>query len=122
MDVLGYNIANANDPTYKRQRMVMVEGAVLAASQERPLLGLLRLALVSAQVTSSAFVTLIENRLREATQSASNWNYRQSAMTQLEATIGEPSDTGLQNDLDNFWASWQKVATEPESIRSEVPF
>ncbi|MCX6345965.1 MAG: flagellar hook-associated protein FlgK [Armatimonadetes bacterium] len=117
MDVLGYNIANANDPTYKRQRMVLVEGSVLAASQE------------ASPIGSSAFGTgvgsgdiervrepLIENRLRMATQSGANWNYRQKTMSQLEATIGEPSDTGLQNDLDNFWASWQKVATSPESI------
>ena len=39
MDVLGYNIAHANDPTYKRQRVVMVENAVLSQSQEASSIG-----------------------------------------------------------------------------------
>jgi len=117
MDVLGYNIANANDPTYKRQRLVLTEGQFLAQSQEANPIG------------SSAFGSgvnsgdierirdpLIENRLRQAMTASANWNYRQSAMSELESTIGEPSDTGLQNDLDNFWSSWQKVATQPDSM------
>lgn len=117
MDVLGYNIAHANDPTYKRQRMVLAEGAVLAQSSE------------SSSLSASAFGggvncgdvqrirdALVENRLVNATQASANWEYRSSTMSQLEAAIGEPSDTGLQADLDNFWNSWQKVATTPDSL------
>ena len=117
MDVLGYNIANANDPTYKRQRTVSVEGMVLAQSQE------------SSPGGSSAFGSgvrsgdierirdvLIENRLRQATQASSSWDYKAQTMSQLEATLGEPSDNGLQADLDNFWNAWDKVATTPDSL------
>lgn len=117
MDVLGYNIAHANDPTYKRQRMVLVEGSVLAQSQEADPLGTTAFGTgVGAGDIERIREPLIENRLREANTSSANWEYRQRTMSQLEAAIGEPSDTGLQNDLDNFWASWQKVATAPESI------
>ncbi|MBK5106328.1 MAG: flagellar hook-associated protein FlgK [Burkholderiales bacterium] len=59
---------------------------------------------------------LIENRLRLATQSSGEWDFMANAMAQLEATLGEPSDTGLQTDLDRFWAAWQKVATSPDSL------
>lgn len=117
MDVLGYNIAHANDPTYKRQRMVLVEGSVLAQSQEADPLGTTAFGTgVSSGDIERIREPLIENRLREANTTSATWEYRQKTMSQLEATIGEPSDTGLQNDLDNFWASWQKVATEPESV------
>ena len=74
MDVLGYNIANANDPTYKRQRLVLTEGQFLAQSQEANPIG------------SSAFGSgvnsgdierirdpLIENRLRQAMTASANW-------------------------------------------------
>jgi len=117
MDVLGYNIANANDPTYKRQRLVMVEGSVLAQSQEASSLGV---SSIGSGVNSGDIErvrdSLIENRLRQAGTASANWSYRQSTLSQLEAAIGEPSDTGLQTDLDNFWASWQKVATSPDSM------
>jgi flagellar hook-associated protein 1 FlgK len=123
MDILGYNIAHANDPTYKRQRLVVVEGTVPAQSQEASPLGASPFGTgVATGDVERIRDTLIENRLRTATQSTSNWQYKSQAMKQLESTIGEPSDSGLQTYLDNFWASWQKVATSPESqpIRSAL--
>lgn len=117
LDILGYNIAHANDPTYKRQRIVMSENAILAQSQEAFTLQSSAFgAGVSAGDVERIRDTLIENRIRLATQATADWQYRSQSMAQLEATIGEPSDSGLQNDLDNFWASWQKVATTPESL------
>ncbi|MCL5105762.1 MAG: flagellar hook-associated protein FlgK [Armatimonadetes bacterium] len=117
MDVLGYNIAHANDPTYKRQRMVMVEGSVLAQSQESSPIGGTPFGTgVGSGDIERIRDTLIENRLRDATQASANWEFKKNTLSQIETAIGEPSDTGLQNDLDNFWASWQKVATSPESM------
>ncbi len=117
MDILGYNIAHANDPTYKRQRIVMSENAVLAQSQEASSIGASPFgAGVSAGDVERIRDTLIENRLRLATQASADWEYRTKTMQQLESTIGEPSDSGLQADLDQFWSSWQKVATTPDSI------
>lgn len=117
MDVLGYNIAHANDPTYKRQRMVMVEGMVLAQSQEASPLGTSPFGSgVGSGDIERVRDTLIENRLRHAMQASADWEFRSNTLAQLEAAIGEPSDTGLQNDLDVFWSSWQKVATTPDSL------
>jgi len=96
---------------------VLVEGTVLAQSQEASALG------VSPFGTGAATGdverirdTLIENRIRVATQATSDWQYKAQAMKQLESTIGEPSDSGLQTDLDNFWNSWSKVATSPRDL------
>ncbi|MCX8052613.1 MAG: flagellar hook-associated protein FlgK [Armatimonadetes bacterium] len=117
MDILGYNVAHANDPTYKRQRLVLVEGAVLAQSQEASSIGVSPFGSgVMMGDVERVRNALIENRMRAATQACANWQYRSDAMKQLEATIAEPSDSGLQSDLDTFWASWQKVATSPESM------
>lgn len=123
MDVLAYNIANANDPTYKRQQTVQVEGAVLATSQEASPLGN---SAIGSGVTSGDVERivdrLIENRLRDATTKSAQWDYTQNTLSQLETMLGEPSDTGLQNDIDTFWNAWQTVANTPddESIRSSL--
>lgn len=116
MDVLGYNIAHANDPTYKRQRVVMQEGAVLAQAQD------------ASAVSNSPFGsgvssggierirdTLIENRLRQSLTTLAEWDYKSSSMSNIEAILSEPSDGGLQETLDEFWNSWQSVATTPDS-------
>jgi flagellar hook-associated protein 1 FlgK len=117
IEVLGYNVAHANDPTYKRQRVVFKEGSVLAQASEATLTGVSNLGTgVNAGDVQRIYDALIDNRLRNATQASAKWEYRYSALTQLEATIGEPSDTGLQNDLSKFWASWQKVADQPASL------
>lgn len=117
MDVVGYNIAHANDPTYKRQRLVMSEMAVLAQSQEANVLNNSPFgAGVSSQSIERIRDAIVENRVRMASQAAANWEYRAQVMRQLESVIGEPSDNGLQATLDQFWASWQKAAVTPESV------
>jgi flagellar hook-associated protein 1 FlgK len=117
MDILSQNIAHANDPSYKRQRLVMTEGMPLAQSQEANSVGT---SVMGSGVQSGAVQrvrdSLIENRLRLAGQSSAQYDYMTSTLHQLEAAIGEPSDTGLQTDLDKFWASWNKVATTPDSV------
>ncbi|MGQ9763853.1 MAG: flagellar hook-associated protein FlgK [Armatimonadota bacterium] len=117
MDILGYNIAHANDPTYKRQRLVLLEGAVLAQSQQSTALGI---SPFSGGVTAGDVVrvrdALVEKRLRITTQSASDWQYRAQTMRQIEAIFTEPGEGGLQGDLNRFWASWQKLASSPESL------
>lgn len=117
MDVLGYNIANANDPTYKRQRTLSVEGMVLAQSQESsPGGGSVFGSGVRSGDIERIRDVLVENRLRQSTQASSNWDYKAQTMVQLEAILGEPSDNGLQADLNRFWLSWDAVATTPDSL------
>ena len=123
MEVLGQNVAHANDPTYKRQRLVLSEGVPLAQSQEASVAAV---SVVGSGVRSGAIQrirdALIEHRVRLATESSAQWEFMANAMAQLEAPLGEPSDTGLQADLDQFWAAWHKVATSPDtlSIRSAL--
>jgi len=117
MDIIGYNVAHANDPTYKRQRIVMTETGILAQSQESSVLGTSPFGTgVATGDVMRIRDALIENRMRTATQACANWEYRSQTMRQLESTIGEPSDTGLQTDLDNFWNSWSKVSTSPQDL------
>ncbi len=77
MDILGYNVAHANDPTYKRQRMVAVEGMVLATSQEANPLGVNPFGTgVGSGDIERIKDNLIESRLRYATQAAANWEFK----------------------------------------------
>lgn len=117
MDILSQNIAHANDPSYKRQRLTMAEGMPLAQAQEANSVGT---TIIGSGVQTGAVQrvrdSLIENRLRLASESSARYDYMTSILHELQAAIGEPSDTGLQTDLDKFWDSWSNVANTPNSI------
>lgn len=116
MDVLSTNIAHANDPTYKRQRLVMSENLPLAAAQDSTGLGP---SLTGSGVRSTEIVrvrdALIENRLRTATSAGSQWEYMNGVLQEIQAHLSEPSDTGLGAELNQFWNEWQNVANSPDS-------
>lgn len=117
LDVLGHNIANASDTTYRRQRVVMSESAVMAQSQQASQISSSSIGTgVTSDYIERVYDSLIEGRLGEATTNSSYWNYFTSTLSEIEAIIGEPSDTGLQSALDNFWSSWEDVATNPDDI------
>lgn len=117
MDVLSQNIANANDPAYKRQRVVMSDGLPIAQPQEAGGSGGSSIGSgVQAGNVQRVRDGLIEHRLQQAGASSSQWDFMAKTMAQVEAALGEPSDTGLQADLQTFWDTWSKVATSPDSI------
>ncbi len=116
LSVVAKNIANANDPTYKRQRLTTTEGMPLAESQDGTVTGGLTIGSgVQTGEIQRVRNALIENRLVESGEASAEWEFMSTTMHQIEAVLGEPGDSGLQNELDQFWASWNDVATTPDS-------
>jgi flagellar hook-associated protein 1 FlgK len=115
MEVTGQNIANANTPGYTRQR------AELAAVG--PAAGVAALYATqhpngSVTVTGTTRLNdpMIDGRAR--TEHGDN-GYRQTTATVLssvETLFDEPSDTGLAEQLNDFWNSWAAVANNPGDL------
>jgi len=117
LDIVSQNIAHANDPTYKRQRLGLSEGLPIAQSQEATGTGATMISTgVQAGTVQRVRDSLIEHRLMQAGESSAQWQFMANSLSQIEAALAEPSDTGLQVDLNAFWASWNSVATTPESV------
>ncbi len=123
MDVISYNIANANDPTYKRQRVVMTENSASAQSPDAS-------AVDSSPSGSGASAgdiqrvldQLVDTQVQQSTQTSAEWSYKSQTMQQIQSILGEPSDTGLENSLDTFFNDWQNVANTPSdtSLRTTL--
>jgi len=45
---------------------------------------------------------------------------KQQMYARIEQVVNEPSDTGLQSQLDAFWASWGDVANRPDDLAART--
>lgn len=116
LNTTGHNIANTNTEGYSRQKV-----SLTAASAMAPY-GLIR-STESGQLGSGVEATSI-NRIRDSyldTQyryengSLGSLEIQYDTLSKLETVISEPSDTGLQTVINNFWDAWSDVSVDPSS-------
>ena len=114
LQVTGNNIANANTPGYIRQRPVFTP----APTQ---LIGDLPLGLgvqVDAIVQQSD--KFLSDRLRAAVSDLAGSESQEEAYIQLEALIGELTDTDISSSLTTFFGAINDILNQPEdrSVRN----
>jgi flagellar hook-associated protein 1 FlgK len=110
LQVVGNNIANANTPGYLRQELNLVT----APSQR---LGNLTIGLgVQVEGITQKIDQFLETRFRASISDLSNGETQESVYAELEAIVGELSDTDLSTSLSNFFNSVQDVLNQPESV------
>jgi flagellar hook-associated protein 1 FlgK len=102
------NVANAGRPAYSRQRVD------LTASLPETL----PVGQVGTGVTVAGIRRLrdqfLDQQFSKAQQALGEHEATQSTLTQIETLLGEPSDTGLQASLSQFFTSLRDVASYPE--------
>lgn len=110
LQVTGNNIANANTPGYIRQRAVFQP----ATTQ---LIGGLPLGLgVRVEGIVQQADRFLSERLRGAISDLSGSEAQEETYLQLEALIGELSDTDLSTSLSNFFNSINDILNQPEDL------
>jgi flagellar hook-associated protein 1 len=114
LDVVGQNIANANTPGYSRQRVD------LKSSQITPTPGLYTgptsvLNGVSITGTTRVKSDYLQAAASSALAKESALQSQATPLSNIEALTHEPSDTGLQASLDEFYTAWSHLATTPDS-------
>lgn len=113
LDVTGQNVANANTDGYSRQNVQQssISGnTVPAMFATNPSVGM------GVQVDD---VVRTRDMLLEAQKNAGHANSgalaaRDASMTQIQAAFREPTDSGLQNQMDTMFAGWGDVANNPQ--------
>ncbi|HXF99248.1 MAG TPA: flagellar hook-associated protein FlgK, partial [Bacteroidota bacterium] len=111
MNVTSHNIANATAPGYTRQRADLAATLPLRSVQ-----GLL----IGTGVTVEAIQRLrdrfIDTQYRQTNSSLGSANARYGVLSQVELSLGEPSENGLQAVLGRFFNSFQELASHPEEM------
>ncbi|WP_067473344.1 flagellar hook-associated protein FlgK [Actinomadura hibisca] len=119
LDVSGQNIANVNTDGYTRQRVDLssVGGsttpAVHATSNG-----------IGGGVTVNS-VTRVQDAFLQARAQieharSADLDGQAQVMARVEELFGEPSDTGLQSQLSDFWGAWHDVVNQPGTLAARA--
>lgn len=112
--VTGHNIANVNTPGYVRQQAMIKNGPVNTVLTRG---GLMQVGLgADIQEIRQIRNTFLDNMYRKENSALGYWETRQKTFIDLQAILGEPMESGLQNILNQFWDAWQELAKEPDSL------
>lgn len=119
MEVISQNIANVNTEGYSRRR---VEQAVIGRLGPMP-------AEVPREIEAGVHVTgvtrlrdaVLDNSYRSQAASVSGAQLRAEVAARAEEVMG-PLDSGLQDAMGEFWASWERLSASPQDLaaRQEV--
>ncbi len=123
LDVTGHNIANANTEGYTRQRAVMETTTPFAYPSFNRLYGSGQLGTgVTVQEVKRVRDDFIDSQVRQEINRAGEWEAKQNSLQKLEVIFNEPSESGLQSVLNQFWESWQELSKNPEleAVRATV--
>ncbi|BAU26556.1 flagellar hook-associated protein 1 FlgK [Aneurinibacillus soli] len=115
LNTTGHNISNANTEGYTRQRVNMEAMPAFpypSAVNNRS----------AGQVGTGVWVSSIE-RLRTAfldlqfrgeNKNAGEYGARTDTLEKIENILNEPTDSGLQKTMDDFWGAWQQLSANPK--------
>jgi flagellar hook-associated protein 1 FlgK len=113
LDVVGQNIANSGTTGYTRQRVSTAAAGSL--TQIGPLV--LSNAQVGQGVTVDGIARLgdviLDGRVRSSGATSGNLAVRSNALSSVEASLNEPSTTGISAQLNAFWSAWGDVSNRP---------
>ena len=121
LELTGQNVANANTEGYSRQRVrLQGEGGPVVPALQAAYDGVGNgVTVVDTQRLRDAFLearSVVERGADGALRA------RQAAYARLEGVLQEPSESGLQSQLDDFWSGWDDVANSPadSTARSQL--
>ena len=115
LQTTGHNIANANTEGYSRQRVSLV------ASNPYTLTGIGQLGTGVRISTIDRIVDpYVNKQLQGENSSLEMYKQKADVLGQLESIFNEPSDTGLNNSINEFYSSWTYLGSNPETLTSKT--
>ncbi|MBZ4686916.1 MAG: flgK [Clostridiales bacterium] len=112
LNVTSHNIANANTPGYTRQRANLESS--IPMSGLKPGTGQMGSGVEVGEIRRirDAFV---DYQIRNETSKLGKWESISETLEQIETVFMEPSETGFNDLLGQFWSDWQELSKFAES-------
>jgi flagellar hook-associated protein 1 FlgK len=110
VEITSNNIANVNTTGYSREQVNLLENAPVEVGNILFGTG------VNLGQTTSVRDSLLEQRLDQENQSASQLNSFLGAMNQVQSLFNETAGSGLQSPLTAFFNSLTQLSTDPSNV------
>jgi flagellar hook-associated protein 1 len=115
LDTTGENITNANTPDYEQQRVNLVESNPLTvaggAGGSPYQLG----TGVDATSITNVGSPYLDAAWRQQNANSNGATTMQTYMQQIQTSLNEPSATGINAQLSQFWSDWNSLSDNPTS-------
>jgi len=109
IQVVSNNIANASTPGYSRQRAILSSSSPLN----------LPFASIGTGVEMTGVTrqreVLLDGQFRRENGRSGYYALKEQLLGQVETVLAEPSDAGLSNTLDRFFAAYSDLGNDPTS-------
>lgn len=109
LTTIGQNVANAETPGYSRQEAVLNANTPVRMSYGMVGTG------VHVETVIRKRDVLLDEGYRQAAGKAGESELRHASLSNIEDILGEPTDAGLTNALDQYWNSWSDLTSTPGS-------
>ncbi|MBI5943489.1 MAG: flagellar hook-associated protein FlgK [Chloroflexi bacterium] len=117
LEITQHNIANASTPGYRRQSAILTASVPSSYGGSEFVNGPgMRGGGVAIAKIQRFNLEFFDGRFRTVSAETKNWEAQSEILTQLEATLAETSEDGLLPKLDQFWAGWQSLSSDPTNV------
>jgi flagellar hook-associated protein 1 FlgK len=107
LQIASQNMSNADTEGYSRQRVELTEAAATVYTFGSVGTG------VKIQAITRARDSVLDTAFRQGSAGAAAADTQNTALSQIQSILGEPSDTGLNAALDKFWSAWSDLSADP---------
>ena len=108
IDIIGHNIANANNPDYRRQ-IAHLETTTPISSAIGP-----RGTGVEVSRVESLYDRFLFRQVNHEQANQGMWESYAGGLDSVERVFSDLDDNGLSSQMAEFWGSWQDLANQPE--------
>jgi flagellar hook-associated protein 1 len=107
LSVIGANVANVNTPGYSRQRADMFAVGTVSVNGLSAQFG------VNVKQVSRIYDRYIESQLLQQQQATAYGDAMLQSLQNIEMILDDTNGGGINEQLDQFWASWEDLANNP---------
>jgi flagellar hook-associated protein 1 len=115
LDTTGQNITNANSPDYEEQTVNLVEAPSLVVAGSGADGAMQVGEGVDAAGIGNAGDPYLDAAWRQQNATSNGATTTQTYLQQIDTALNEPSTTGINAQLSQFWSDWNELADNPNS-------
>ncbi|MEA3544851.1 MAG: flagellar hook-associated protein FlgK, partial [Thermodesulfobacteriota bacterium] len=111
IEVVGHNIANANNPDYRRQQAILKTTETITTGNLGAMGTGVQVSRIEAHYDRFLFRQVVHERSNQGM-----WDSLAGGLDGVERVFNDLGDNGLSARMAEFWGAWEDLANNPEGV------